>query len=50
MTVEPSKKMNSWGNPLVHSFNKVAVMLVMAGIVHCRFTLVHRNLNNYALV
>ena len=44
------KKNEFLGKSTGNFFIKVAVMLVMAGIVHCRFTLVHRNLNNYALV
>jgi len=44
MTLFPQHSCNAWGNPVF------ATMLMLTGVVHCRFKLVHRNLNPYALI
>jgi ribosomal protein S5 len=44
MDIVPRESFNSWGNPFM------AHMLLLAGINQCRFKIVHRNLNMYALV
>lgn len=44
LTVTPRDSFNSWGHPIL------AAMLMLTGVNHCRFKLIFRNMNPYALV
>jgi hypothetical protein len=40
----PCANFNPWGMPTM------AAMLLLTGVDHCKFKLIHRNMNMYALV
>jgi small subunit ribosomal protein S5 len=43
LNIEPRDTMNAWGSPLL------GYMLMLAGVSHCRFSIVARNMSNYNL-
>ena len=44
LQIFPRDSMNGWGNPIM------GTMLVLAGVTHCRFKIVARNMSQYNLV
>jgi ribosomal protein S5 len=44
MTISPNRSFNAFGNPVL------AHMLLLTGITHCKFKVISKNMNRYALV